>query len=158
MLCDDLESEGGRGEGGSRGRGYTYTYGWFHVVLQQKPTWWTWVWASSGSWWWTGRPGVLQSMGSQRVGHDWATELTAETNTMLWSSYPPIKRKKDASFCLGELFCICLENKACEAHFQCQLEGTKLVGSSKTPVIPSPPYKTLHWLVRGHLSSFTCPF
>ena len=32
-------------------------------------------WESSGSWWWTGRPDVLQSMGSQRVGHDWATEL-----------------------------------------------------------------------------------
>ena len=37
-------------------------------------TWWIWVWASSGSWWWTGRPGVLQSTGSQRVGHNWATE------------------------------------------------------------------------------------
>ena len=36
---------------------------------------WTWVWASSGSWRWTGKPGMLQSMGSQRVGHDWATEL-----------------------------------------------------------------------------------
>ena len=34
---------------------------------------WTWVWASSGRWW-TGKPGVLQSMGLQRVGHDWATE------------------------------------------------------------------------------------
>ena len=40
-----------------------------------SPTQRTWVWASSGSWWWTGEPGVLQSMGSQRVGHDWATEL-----------------------------------------------------------------------------------
>ena len=40
-----------------------------------SPTQWTRVWASSGSWWWTGRPGVLQSMGSQRVGHDWATQL-----------------------------------------------------------------------------------
>ena len=40
---------------------------------------WTWVWASSRSWWWTGKPGVLQSMGSQRIGHDWATELN-------WSS------------------------------------------------------------------------
>ena len=39
-------------------------------------TWWTWVWASSGSWWWTGKPDVLQSMGLQRVGHDWVTELT----------------------------------------------------------------------------------
>ena len=36
---------------------------------------WTWVWVNSGSWWWTGRPGVLQSMGSQRVRHDWETEL-----------------------------------------------------------------------------------
>ena len=39
------------------------------------PTGWTWVWLSSGSWWWTGKPGVLQSMGSQRVPHDWVTEL-----------------------------------------------------------------------------------
>ena len=36
---------------------------------------WTWVWINSGNWWWTGRPGVLCSMGSQRVGHDWVTEL-----------------------------------------------------------------------------------
>ena len=35
----------------------------------------TWVWVNSGSWWWTGRPGVLRFMGSQRVGHDWATDL-----------------------------------------------------------------------------------
>ena len=34
-----------------------------------------WAWASSGIWWWTGKPGMLQSLGSQRVGHDWATEL-----------------------------------------------------------------------------------
>ena len=40
-----------------------------------SPTPWTWVWASSRRWWWTGKPGVLQSMGSQRVRHDWATEL-----------------------------------------------------------------------------------
>ena len=40
-----------------------------------SPTRWTWVWVSSGSWWWTGRPGMLQSMGLQRVRQDWATEL-----------------------------------------------------------------------------------
>ena len=40
-----------------------------------SPTQWTWAWVNSGSWWWTGRPGMLQSMGSQRVGHDWVTEL-----------------------------------------------------------------------------------
>jgi len=40
-----------------------------------SPTWWTWVWVNSGSWWWTEKPGVLQSIGSQRVGYDWTTEL-----------------------------------------------------------------------------------
>ena len=44
--------------------------GWMASLTQ-----WTWVCVSSGSWWWTGRPGMLRSMGSQRVGHDWATEL-----------------------------------------------------------------------------------
>ena len=53
------------GEGDDRGWD-----GWTASAIQ-----WTWVWASSRSWQWTGRPGVLQSMGSQRVGHDWATEL-----------------------------------------------------------------------------------
>ena len=44
--------------------------GWMASLTQ-----WKWVWVTSGSWWWTGRLGMLQSMGSQRVGHDWATEL-----------------------------------------------------------------------------------
>ena len=44
--------------------------GWMASLTQ-----WTWVWVNSGSWWWTGRPGVLQFMGLQRVRHDWATEL-----------------------------------------------------------------------------------
>ena len=52
------------GEGDDRGDG-----------RMASPTQWTWVWASSGSWWGTGKPGMLQSMGLQRVGHDRATEL-----------------------------------------------------------------------------------
>ena len=40
-----------------------------------SPSQWRWVWVNSGSWWWTGRPGMLGSMGSRRVGHDWPTEL-----------------------------------------------------------------------------------
>ena len=36
---------------------------------------WIWIWVSSGNWWWAGKPGVLESMGSQRIKHDWATEL-----------------------------------------------------------------------------------
>ena len=54
-----------KGEGDDRGWD-----GWM-----ASPTWWTWVWPSSGSWWRTGKPGGLQSIWSQRVGHDWATEL-----------------------------------------------------------------------------------
>ena len=42
-------------------------------------TWWTWVWVNSGSWWGTGKPDVLQSMGSQRIGHKWETELNWTT-------------------------------------------------------------------------------
>ena len=42
-----------------------------------SPTQWAWVWVNSGNWWWTRRPGLLQSMGSQRVRHDWVTELNS---------------------------------------------------------------------------------
>ena len=44
--------------------------GWMASLTQ-----WTWVWVNSGSWWWTGRPGMLPFMGLQRVGHDWVTDL-----------------------------------------------------------------------------------
>ena len=57
------------GEGDNRGWD-----GWMASLTQ-----WMWVWASSRSWWWTGRPGLLQYMGLQRVGHDWATELNWKT-------------------------------------------------------------------------------
>ena len=58
----------GLGAGGERDdRGWD---GWMASL-----PWWTWVWVNSGSWWWTGRPGMLRFMGSQRVRHDWATEL-----------------------------------------------------------------------------------
>ena len=47
---------------------------------------WTQVWVDSGSWWWTGRPGVLQSMGSQRFGHNWVTELNCTELNHLYCS------------------------------------------------------------------------
>ena len=59
------EGLGARGEGDDRGWD-----GWMASLTR-----WTWVWVNSGSWWWTGRPGVLRFMGSQRVRHDWATDL-----------------------------------------------------------------------------------
>ena len=62
------------GEGDDRGGD-----GWMASLTR-----WTWVLASSGSWWWVGRPGVLQSMGCQRVRHDWATELNSTFITWKW--------------------------------------------------------------------------
>ena len=47
------------------------------------PTQWTWIWMDPGSWWWTGRPGVLRFMGLQRVGHDWASELNLQYCSVL---------------------------------------------------------------------------
>ena len=46
-----------------------------------------WVWVNSGSWWWTGRPGVLRFMGPQRVGHDWETELKGQNYAPLNQQY-----------------------------------------------------------------------
>jgi len=61
------------GIGGRRRRGWRGWDGWMASL-----TLWTWVWVNSGSWWWTGKPGVLRFMGSQRVRHDWATDLMPE--------------------------------------------------------------------------------
>ena len=87
------EGLGAGGEGDDRGWD-----GWM-----ASPTQWTWVWVNSGSWWWTGRPGVLWFMESQRVGHNWATELTDRTDpfpscyTITWNSvwYKKMLNKKE---------------------------------------------------------------
>ena len=81
------EGLGAGGEGDDRGWD-----GWM-----ASPTWWTWVWVNSGSWWWTGRPGVLQFMGSQRVGHDWATDL-------IWSERTQLNIKKNLYSKMGKGF------------------------------------------------------
>ena len=59
----------GKIEGRRRGRRQRMR--WLDGITTQ----WTWVWVDSGSWWWTGRPGMLRFMGLQRIGHNWATEL-----------------------------------------------------------------------------------
>ena len=65
LIWEEAERLKAGGEGDDRGWD-----GWMG-----SPTQWTQVWVNSGNWWWTGRPGMLQSMGSQRVRHDWVTEL-----------------------------------------------------------------------------------
>ena len=70
---------------GAGGEGYDR--GWDSWMA--SPTQWTWVLVDSGSWWWTGRSGVLRFMGSQRVGHDWATELnwTEDDTNFIWEDW-----------------------------------------------------------------------
>ena len=71
-----------------------------------SPAQWPWVWASPRSWWWTGKPGVLQSTELQRVGHDWATGLN-------WALQPRRHRSTWIVFCykIGEA----CKGKACKA-------------------------------------------
>ena len=80
------ERLGAGGEGEDRGWD-----GWMASLTQ-----WTWVWVNSGIWWWKGRPGMLQSMGSWKFRHDWATEM----NWSKWAQYnhkDPYKRKAERS-------------------------------------------------------------
>ena len=102
-----------------------------------SPTRWAWVWVNSGSWWWTGRPGVLRFMGSQRVRHDWATELN-------WTEYSFISyyTTPRCSVCMCSFSLLCpgeelLIHKVCEyslfqdnasslSHRQCSREPLHL--------------------------------
>ena len=69
----------GKTEAGGKGDGRGWD-GWMASLTQ-----WTWVWVNSGNWWWTGMPCMLQSMGLQRVGHDWATEQQQMYSSISWT-------------------------------------------------------------------------
>ena len=92
-----------------------------------SPTRWTWVWVNSGSWWWTGNPGVLQSMGLQRVGHDWVTEL----NWSQWTTecYVPMCTQGDWS--LGSWG----HNNLKESHITVSASGYWLLSSWMDPLV-----------------------
>ena len=87
QIIDSLEKTLmlGQIEGGRRGdRGWD---GWMAALTQ-----WTWVWVNSRSWWWTGRPGVLRFMGSQRAGHDWLN--WTELRHSLWGRWSHVLQVK----------------------------------------------------------------
>ena len=98
------EGLGAGGEGDDRGWD-----GWMASLTR-----WTWVWVNSRSWWWTGRPGVLWFMGSQRVRHDWETELNWIWNVYVMARAPaaPLSheitwkwrtKREGACLCLPEI-------------------------------------------------------
>ena len=92
--CSERLKAGGEGDD----RGWD---GWMASL-----TWWTWVWVNSRSWWWTGRPGVLLSMGMQRVGQNWATELNWMIVKMIMAQMtsPRYFWKKTRVITLGQYF------------------------------------------------------
>ena len=81
-----------------------------------SPTQWTWVWVNSRSWWWTVRPCMLRFMGSQRVGHDWATELNwtelKHTSKFLYDGASGGLLFSSAPFTACALL-----NSICQSHF-----------------------------------------
>ena len=95
--CWERLREGGEGDD----RGWD---GWMASLTQ-----WTWVWVNSGSWWWTERPGLLQSTGSQRVRHDWATEVNW-THQCTLLSYE-LKKKISLFLILAQIYILELLRK-----------------------------------------------
>ena len=85
----------------------THSRGWDGWMA--SPIWWMWVWVSSGSWWWTGKSGVLQSMGLQRVRQDWATEMNCVSS---WAHFM--------------LICLCYVLRLCHFFKSCALPPSLL--------------------------------
>ena len=130
FLMSQLFAWGGLGAGGEGDdRGWD---GWM-----ASPTRWTWVWVNSWSWWWTGRSGVLRFMGSQRVGHDWATELN-------WIYQAFIQQSFTENLWYANLFSKCWDQRP--ALNTCPVElpisrGDKLQTKQKIPLL----WRNMKW-------------
>ena len=90
LWCWERWRAGGEGDD----RGWDFDRGWDGWMA--SPIQWTWVWVNSGSWWWTGRPGVLRFMGLQRVRHDWVIKLNWKRSEL--PSYGKKWRKRQCIF------------------------------------------------------------
>ena len=126
------ECDAGR-DWGQEEKGTTEWDGWMASVTR-----WTWVWVNSGSLWWTGRSGVLRFMGSQRVRHDWATELTelsislymcTASSSFIWRYYLYWKASR---LCLhsGKTHCHCFPRLLTLQIFLERYSGTTCVSAS----------------------------
>ena len=84
-----------------------------------SPTWWT--WASSRSWGWTGKPGMLQSMGLQRVGYDWVTEVTYWIREILYKCWETtrssVTTQKLTNKCTHAFASLCYCMPRCKTNF-----------------------------------------
>ena len=110
-----------------------------------SPTRWTWAWVNSRSWWWTGRPGMLQSMGSQRVGYYWASKLNRS------------ELKKSTNKCLHLAFlyicCCCSATKSCP--ILCDPMDCSMPGFPVLHHLPEFAQIYVHWV--GDAIQPSCP-
>ena len=113
---------------------------------------WTWVWVNSGSWWWTGRPGVLRFMGSQRVGHDWATEL----NWTDIDTYNNVHACSIAQLCLTLCNPMDCSPPGSSVHgiFQARILEPTSGNDFSTQGLNPPLLYLLHWLADSLLLSY----
>ena len=112
--------------------------GWMASLTQ-----WTWVWVNSGSWQWTGRPGVWQSMGSQRVGHNWETELnwTKTEDSLIIDLAIPLLNICSTECCSTELN---ISNWSLRYYFSSHILGFLIYSSTSTCTPPQ--NHSLTWL------------
>ena len=126
------------------------------VMVGWHLTQWTWVWVISGSWWWTGRPGVLRLMWLQRVGHDWETELN-------WTEQPFLTHFFFSPFHLAKLYSFIRLQFRChiiERNPRADLLQNGLVGSPCSPrdsqeSPPTPQFNSINSLALSLLHSPT---
>ena len=98
-------------------------------VWMTSPTQWTWVWVNSGSWWWTGRTGVLRFAGLQRVRYDWATEMNWTELKLVWlvQQQATVSRSKN-SFTQSQ-FCVKSIPLAYSGHIEFLLDRTQTISA-----------------------------
>ena len=104
-------------DGGQEEKGTTEDEmaGWHHWLNGHG-----WIWVDSGSWWWTGRPGVLRFTGLQRVGHDWATELNWTDMLILFTEIPWTllwERKRETAVSVYVCVCVGMLSSAHSTQF-----------------------------------------
>ena len=124
------EGLGAGGEGDDRGWD-----GWMASLTR-----WMWVWVNSRTRWWTGRPGVLQFMGSQRVGHDWATELNWRSLSKWWGLNSG--RDLNQSGCFALTLCCFPELMPDATEKSIVFLEPHILGSNMTSIIS---YTVNHW-------------
>ena len=122
-------------------------------LLEASLTWWTWVWTSSRSWWWTGKPSVLQSMELRGVGHDWVTELN-------WNYVYSWRMLVSAVLENSQPWFLVVQSAVYDSLQPHGWQHTRLPCSSLSPGVCSNSYLLSQWChptISSSAAPFSCP-